>query len=140
MKKIIKFLLTITVGATYGLLFAKRSGKKFREDLQESKKPVKTFFNEFKDVDLEAIETIRQWAKESEDVQKILEIGKNQFDEFVKKAKHLSKGGKEMARKKLEELSHEAHKAAEELKSSALKKGTDLKEELKKEEKTIIKK
>ncbi len=132
--------MTVSIGAAYGMMFAKKSGKKFREELQKSKEPVKTFFHEFKEVDLEAIDTVSQWAKDSEDVQKLLEIGKTQFDEFVKRAKHLGKGGKEVARKKLEELSREAHEAAEELKDSAIKKGTGLKKELKKGVKTIAKK
>lgn len=134
--KIFRFLVTISAGAIYGLLFAQKPGKKFREELKMSKAPLKTFFNECKNVDMEAIKTFSQWAKESEDVQKLLAIGQSQFREFVKGAKQLGKEGRSVARKKLEELSQEAAEAAEELKDSAQKKGEDIKKSIK----TIAKK
>lgn len=133
--KIIRFLLTVSVGAIYGILFAQKPGKKFREELSKSKTPIRTFFTECKQVDTEAIQTFSQWAKESEDVQKLLAVGQTQFREFVKSAKELGKDGQEVARKKLEELSQEAAEAADELKEAAFKKG----QEMKKNIKTVVK-
>lgn len=137
--KIIRFLLTITAGAMYGLLFAQKPGKKFREELKKSKQPIKTFFNECKEVDMEAMQTFSQWAKNSEDVQKLLAVGHTQFKEFVNGAKKLGKDGKETARQKLEELSQEAAEAAEELKDTVAEKGDKIQKAIKTVAKNIKK-
>lgn len=134
--KIIRFILTISAGALYGILFAQKPGKKLREELKKSKEPMKTLFKECKDVDMEALKTFSQWAKESKDVQKLMAVGHSQFKEFVKRAKDLGKDGKTVARKKLEELSQEAATAAEELRDIADEKRKDIKKKIK----TIAKK
>ncbi len=136
----LKYLIAASAGMVYGLLFAQRPGKELRKELSKSEEPLKVLFNECKNVDLEAIEEVTQWAKESEDVQQLVQYGKKQFGDFVEKAKSLSAEGQEIVRQRLETLSSDAHEAAEELKKSAAKKGKELKNELHKEVKTIAKK
>ncbi len=138
--KLIRFLFAATIGMVYGLMFAQRPGKDLRKELKKSKEPYKILFNECKEADLEALDEVTHWAKESEDLQRLLKTGQVQFDDFVQGAKRLSSEGREIATKKLEELSKEAQSAAKELKKTAIKKGSTLKKDIGKEVKTMAKK
>ncbi len=135
--KLLRFLFTVTLGAIYGLMFAQRPGKKLREDLKKSDEPLKTLFKECRKADTEALETISQWAKESEDLQNLIKAGKSQFTDFVSGAKQLGKEGRERARNKLEELAANAHEAAEELKEKAVDKALDAKDKAKEKAKEV---
>ncbi|MCF7830451.1 YtxH domain-containing protein [Candidatus Gracilibacteria bacterium] len=137
MKGLLRFLFSITIGLFYGLLFAQKPGQKLRSELKKSKSPAKDLFKELKSVDREAIGSISDWAKNSEELQKVLESGKEQFDVFVEKVKELGKDAVEVAEKELEEMSVNAKKAAIKLKKQAVKKGATMKKTTTKRIKTF---
>ncbi len=126
MKGFFKFLFSATIGLAYGLLFAQKSGKKFREELRTSSHPGKMLLGELKKIDHEARGTVADWAKNSKELQEVLETGKHQFDIFVEKVSVLGHDAAEVAEKELESLSHNAKKAAEELKKQMKSKGAEL--------------
>ena len=65
MRGILKVAAGIVVGGVYGMLFAQKPGKKLRAELAKSENPLKTLLNEGKKVDLEARDTLVEWAKNS---------------------------------------------------------------------------
>ena len=85
--RIFKFLMTASFGYFCGLLFAQKSGKKFREEIRAAKNPLKVIFDECCKVDSEAYKVISEWAKNSDELQKILKMTKEQFAEFLEKIK-----------------------------------------------------
>ena len=130
--KFLKFLLTASLGALYGLLFAQRPGKELRKKLKETKSPYKALFDECKDMDKEALELLITWAKESEDIKKAIKISKSQIKSFTKKAETLGKEGKKEAQKQLEELTEKATKAVKSIKKDVSKKSKTIKKTVKK--------
>jgi len=140
MKGFFRFLFSITIGLAYGLFFAQKSGKNLRTELKKSKSPATDFLKELKSVDKEALDSFSNWAKNSEELQKVLESGKEQFDAFVEKVKELGTEAVGVAEKELEEMSVNAKKAAITLKKQAIKKGTIAKKTATKLKKQAIKK
>ncbi len=140
MKGLLRFLFSITIGLVYGLFFAQKPGKNLRTELKKSKSPATDLFKELKSVDKEALSSFSDWAKDSEELQKVLESGKEQFDVFVDKVKELGKDAAEVAGKELEEMSVNVKKAAVKLKSQAVKEGTKVKKTATKLKKKAIKK
>ena len=139
MKSVFKILFGMTLGAVYGMLFAQKSGKKLRAELGKSENPLKLLFNEGMKMDLEARDTVVDWAKNSEDLKKVIESGKAQFDEVVKNAKEMGGEAQKMALEKMEEVAKNATKAAEELKKTAGKKAMAFKKSAVKEAKLLKK-
>jgi len=140
MKKIFKFLFTISFGYISGLLFAQKPGKKFREEIKKSQNPIKTIFTECKNADMEAYKTITEWVKNSKELQNVIDSGKNQFEDFVKAVKKLGKDAQKKAEKELENLSDNAKDAAKAIKKSIDKKGQEIKKTFDKKVKTIAQK
>ncbi len=138
--KSLRYLVAVAAGAAYGLLFAQKPGKKFREELKKSDTPVKTFFNECKEVDMEAFQVISECVKESEDLQRIFEVGKTQFAEAKNKARQMGAEGKEALIAKLEELAHDAEETAKEIKNSLEEKSEEVSENVKTGMKTVARK
>jgi len=116
-------MLSATVGLAYGLLFAQKSGKKFRSELLKSKNKGETLIKELQKIDEEARGSISEWAKNSEDLQRVMETGKEQFDVFVEKVKDLGEDVAEVAEKELETMAKNAKGAADQLKKKAKKEG-----------------
>jgi gas vesicle protein len=123
MRGLIKFILSATVGLAYGLLFAQKSGKKFRSELAKSKNKGETLVKELQKIDEEARGSISEWAKNSEDLQRVMETGKEQFDVFVEKVKDLGDDVAEVAEQELETIAKNAKNAANELKKKAKAEG-----------------
>ena len=117
-------MLSATVGLAYGLLFAQKSGKKFRAELANSEKKGEMLLKELKKIDEDARGSISDWAKNSEDLQRVLETGKEQFDVFVEKVKDLGEDVAEVAEQELETMAKNAKTAANQLKKSAKTEGT----------------
>ncbi|MCF7812321.1 hypothetical protein K9M59_01835 [Candidatus Gracilibacteria bacterium] len=151
MKGFLKFLASATVGLFYGLLFAQKPGKKLRSELQKSDNPAKILFHELKNVDIDARDSFVKWAKNSEELQEVIQSGREQFDSLVKAVKSLGDEAVEAAEKELEKVSENAQKAAKELRQEMQKKGAAFKkkastkakkksEAIKKDVKTIAKK
>jgi len=116
-------MLSATVGLAYGLLFAQKSGKKFRTELSKSVNKGETLLKEIQKIDEEARGSISEWAKNSEDLQRVMETGKEQFDVFVEKVKDLGEDVAEVAEQELETMAKNAKDAATELKKKAKKEG-----------------
>jgi len=116
-------MLSATVGLAYGLLFAQKSGKKFRSELSKSINKGETLLKEIQKIDEEARGSISEWAKNSEDLQRVMETGKEQFDVFVEKVKDLGEDVAEVAEQELETMAKNAKDAATELKKKAKKEG-----------------
>ena len=146
-----KFLFSVSLGALYGLFFAQKSGKKFREDLKKSKAPGKKFLDELKDVAVESGKETADWAENSEEVQKLLKESRVYFDTLVEKSKDMSSDAAGRVEEQFLELSERAAIAAKKVKASAAKKAVKVKvsakkktvkfkNELKKEVKTVVKK
>lgn len=127
MKGFIKIATGIVAGTLYGLLFAQKPGKKLREELQKSDKPLQTLLEEGKNIGLESKEVAETWAKNSEELQKVLTTGKEQVKNFTEQAKTLSTEGRQKAQERLEDLSKQAKEAATELKEVAKESYEDLK-------------
>lgn len=127
MKGVTKLIFGVLIGGLYGMLFAQKPGKKLRAELVSSQNPLKTLFNEGKKVDLEARDTLVTWAKNSEELQKIMASGKDQFNAVVAAGKEMGEDARTQAQKKLEEVASNATKAAQELKAVANKKITSAK-------------
>ena len=130
-------MLSATVGLAYGLLFAQKSGKKFREQLSNSKNKGETLIKELQKIDEEARGSIAEWAKNSEDLQNVIVTGKEQFDVFVEKVKDLGEEVAEVAEQELETMAKNATTAANQLKKKAVKKVQEKVSEVKK---TAVKK
>ena len=137
--KLLKFLFSATIGLLYGMLFAQKSGKKFRSELGKSEHPGELLLKELGKIASESGETATEWAKNSEELQKVLETGKDQFDALVEGVKGLGEGASEAAQEELEKLAENAKDAAKKLKKTAGKKATRFKNKLQKEVKTIAK-
>jgi len=116
-------MLSATVGLAYGLLFAQKSGKKFRSELSKSTNKGDTLLKEIQKIDEEARGSIAEWAKNSEDLQRVMETGKEQFDVFVEKVKDLGEDVSEVAEQELETIAKNAKDAAMKLKKKAKKEG-----------------
>ncbi|MDH3324397.1 MAG: hypothetical protein OEL89_02060 [Candidatus Peregrinibacteria bacterium] len=149
--RVFRTLVAAGVGLLSGLMFAQKSGKKFREELASSDNPLKVLLEELQNVGKEVGGEVTDFVENSEDLQKVLETGRTQFDSFVKSVSGLGKEASEVASKELEKLSDNAKKAAMDLKKSAgkvveqvkkdsLKKGGNLKKEVQKEMKIIANK
>jgi len=82
-------IFTVTLGAVYALLFAKKPGKKLRSELSKSKNPLKDLFGELVDIDKEALKSAKEYVENSEDLQNVMKGGKEQFDAFVKGMKEM---------------------------------------------------
>ena len=115
MKGLTKLIGGVVIGATYGLLFAQKPGKKLRSELAKSDNPLKTLFNEGIKADKEARDAAIQWAKNSEELQKVMTSGKDQFNAVVAAGKEMTDDARKEAQKKLEEVAANATKAAQEL-------------------------
>lgn len=126
MKGLIKFFVAMSAGVVYGLLFAQRPGKKFRDAIKTSKNPGSLIFNELKKVDYEARDTMVEWAKNSEDLQNLMSSGRDQFDAFVEEARKHGTTAATHARKQLLEVSRYAQEAAENLKKGVKETGEKL--------------
>jgi len=59
-----KFLLGILLGGTYGMFFAKTTGKKLREEIAKSNTPFKTFLKEGMKVDQDFVKFCWQFLTE----------------------------------------------------------------------------
>ncbi len=123
MRGLLKIILSATVGLAYGLLFAQKSGKKFRAELANSKNKGEMLLKELQKIDQEARGSIAEWAKNSEDLQKVLETGKEQFDVFVEKVKDLGDDVAKVAGEELETMAENAKNAANTLKKKAQTEG-----------------
>lgn len=144
MRGILKLFFGIMIGGIYGMLFAQKPGKKLRAEMAKSDNPLKTLFDEGVKVDLEARDTLVEWAKNSEDLQKVMETGKDQFNAVVDGAKEMSDEARAQAQKKMKEVAANATKAANDLKKTATKKSTTAKKtatkKVKAAKKTVTKK
>ena len=139
MKKLIKFLLSISIGVLYGLFFAQRSGKQLRRKLATSKNPMMDLFQELKSVDMEMLGMVKEWAQNSEDLRRVMDSGKEQFDALVKGVKELGDDATDMAQKELKKLEKYAKDAADELGKTAAKKVSTAKKAVTKKAKTVQK-
>ena len=92
-------------------------------ELANSKNKGETLLNELQKIDKEARGSIAEWAKNSEELQKVLETGKEQFDVFVEKVKDLGEDVTEVAGKELETMAENAKTAANQLKKKAQSEG-----------------
>ncbi len=126
----------VTIGMIFALLFAQKTGKKFRTELSKSDNLCKTLFEELKAVDIEALSTTKEAIDNSEDLQSVIQKGKDQFDIFVDKVKNLSENAREEARLRLESLAQHAQEAALKLR----KEGKKIQHEIKHDIKTIAEK
>lgn len=125
MKHVLRFLFAMTIGVFYGLFFAQKSGKKLRSELAKSDTPYQKLFQELKAVDIEAYEYVRDWAHHSDDIQHVLDYGKDHFDHVVEKVNTLSGEAKEQAQKALEDFSKKAQEAAKKINAKAVQKGKE---------------
>ncbi len=139
MKGLVKIIFGMTLGAVYGMLFAQKPGKKLRTELSKSDNPLKLLFKEGMKMDLEARDTVVDWAKNSEDLKKVIDSGKTQFDAVVKNAKAMGEDAQKSAQKKLEEVAKNAQKAAADLRKCAGEKACEFKEAAGKEAETLKK-
>ena len=80
---------------------------------------------------MEALDVVKDWAQNSEDVQKIVTTTKGQFKALSIKANERSGEAKESALKALEELALSAQEAAKDLRTQAKNKGKDLVKKIK---------
>jgi gas vesicle protein len=140
MRGLLKILVSATVGLAYGLLFAQKSGKKFRTELSHSKNKGETLINELQKIDQEARGSIAEWARNSEDLQNVLATGKEQFDVFVEKVKDLGEDVAEVAEQELETMAKNAKTAADQLKKKATKEGKKVIKKVQKKSATVKKK
>ena len=149
--KVFRTLLAAGVGLVSGLMFAQKSGKKFREELASSENPLKVLLKELQSVGKDVGNGVSKFVENSEDLQNVLGTGKAQFDSFVKSVNSLGKEAAEVASKELDKLSENARKASNELKTSAegvvdrikkdsLERGAKMKDDIKGEIKTIAEK
>jgi len=140
MKKFITFLSGVALfgsGVSYGLLFAKRSGRSLRRDLKKSQNPLQSFWDEFLAVHGESLNLTRDWAEDQVlPFKEWFENNKEKVSDFVEKVKMMSAEAQEDAREALEELALNAQEAASELK----KNGTQLQKNFQKEVQTIARK
>ncbi len=139
MRGFLKFVLSATVGLAYGLLFAQKSGKKFRSELSHSTNKGETLLNELQKIDQEARGSIAEWARNSEDLQNVLATGKEQFDVFVEKVKDLGEDVAEVAEQELETMAQNAKTAAAQLKKKAMGEGKKVMKKVQKKS-TVMKK
>ena len=133
-------MLSATVGLAYGLLFAQKSGKKFRSELSKSKNKGETLLKELQKIDEEARGSISDWAQNSEDLQRVMETGKEQFDVFVEKVKDLGEDAAEVAEKELESMAKNAKDAADKLKRKAKTEGKKVMKKVEKKTAVVKKK
>jgi gas vesicle protein len=122
MKGLTKLIFGVMIGGVYGMLFAQKPGKKLRSELATSENPLKTLFSEGLKVDKEARSAAVEWAKNSEELQKVMTSGKDQFNAVVAAGKEMTDDARNEAQKKLEEVAANATKAAHELRDSASQK------------------
>ena len=127
--KLFKTVFALGAGVLGGLLFAQKPGKKLRSELSKSEKPLETLLAELKKVGTE----VSDLAKNSEDLQKVLQSGKSQFESFVQAVGELGDEASESARAELENLSQNAKKAADDLKKTASKKAESAKKSVEKQ-------
>lgn len=136
---LLKFFFSITIGAIYGVLFARKSGKELRKEIRDSDTPVLTFFKELVSVDTGMLKEMTQWAKESEMLQDVMQKGTDQFDALVKQAKTLGTDASDRAREELEKLADNARGAAESLAKDAKKQVKTVKKDAVKKVKKVKK-
>lgn len=118
MKSLFRFMFTLIIGMLYGLFFAQKTGKKFRADIRQSKTPYKTVLDEMIAVDKEAIQTLKLWSEESEDVQNLLKNTQKHMDTLIEKTKDLTEEAQEKSLKALEELAEKTKKSIADIKKS----------------------
>lgn len=116
--KLLGALFTFKLGAIAAMLFAQRSGKSLRKDLQKSENPLKTLFNEGLKIDKEILSNVQDWAQNSESVKEMMQ----QIDGVKSQAKDMTDEAKAEMQKNLEKVAKEAKAAAEDLKNQATKK------------------
>lgn len=124
MKNFLKTGIAAVAGITFGLLFAKKSGKQLRNKLSKSETPLKDLVEEFKGVAENSKEFATETVKNSEELKKITETGKAKIEEMKKVSKNL--GAK--AEAKIDGLVNKAKEALEEAKDVAEEAMEDLKE------------
>ena len=116
--KLIGAVFTFQLGAVAAMLFAQRSGKSLRKDLQKSKNPLETLFKEGLKIDKEILKNVQDWAENSESIQEL----RDQLGEVKGQAKDMTDETRAEMQKKLETVSKEAKSAADDLKKTAKKK------------------
>jgi len=116
--KILKFAATLGLGVISGLLFAKKSGKKFREELKSSKNPIKTLTDELRSVGVSIGVEFADWAKNSKNLQEILEKGGKEVEDFVESARKLGKEAKKITEDEWEKLAKKTRKKASDAKKA----------------------
>ncbi len=119
MRGILNVIFGATVGVLYGLFFAQKPGKKLRKELGDSKNLARDFVNEIGRVEREAREVASGLVKDSEDLKRLIQTGKGQFEALVKEAEGLGGEAADVAQKRLEEVAKNAKKAADKLKKDA---------------------
>lgn len=138
--KLVRTVLTAAAGVAYGMFFAPKSGKKFREELANSKNPGKILFDHLKEMAKDSGTTAKKWAQESQELQEVLASGRKQFDHLVEGAEDLGKEGIAQLKKHFQELADNAEKAMKDLDKKAGKFKNEVEKTVKKEVKTIAKK
>jgi gas vesicle protein len=137
MRGFLKFLFSATIGVLYGMLFAQKPGKKLRDELKKSEDPAMLLIKELQGMAKDSGSEIKEFVKNSEELQKVMQSGKNQFEDFVKAAKNLGDDAKIKAKEQLEEVAKNAKKAAEDLKTKTKEKAGKVKESLDKKVQNI---
>ena len=84
------YLFGTALGGLFGLLFARKSGRRLRQEIKDQAKqgimPIKTLGKEIVDVNKEAWGELKQWF-ESPEVQKVIAQGKLKVDEIYQEVK-----------------------------------------------------
>ena len=119
--RLVGVLLGVKAGALLGMLFAQRSGKELRQKLKDSDSPLKTLIDEGWAIDKEIFAEVSEGIKNSENLQKVLEMGKDQFSDFVEASKELGEQAQDSAVRHLEEIEKWASEASDEIKHCAKK-------------------
>lgn len=132
-------LLGVKAGALLGVLFAQRSGKDLREKLKKSDNPFQTLLEEGWNIDKEIIREISSEVKNSESIQNIMQMGKEQFEDFVNASKDLSVKAKDGAIDRLHTIEKMAKESAKEIEKSAHKVAKDVEEKTKEVQKEVQK-
>jgi len=129
MKRLAGIIVGAIGGLAYGLFFAQKSGKEFRNQLKDSENPLADFLDELKKTGEESGTIVKHYVEGSEELQGVIVSGKEQFENLTDKAKTLSKEATENLAKELDLLSKNAADSANKLKKDATRKVTDLKKE-----------
>jgi len=105
--KLLGAIFTFQLGAVVAMLFAQKTGKTLRKDLNKSDNPFKTLLEEGLKIDKEILGNVKDWAENSEGMKELV----GQLDEMKDQATAATDDLKKTAKKTVKKKTATAKKA-----------------------------